>query len=451
MQLWPQVCAHGLRLTEIPVRLIYNDPTRHFGGMLDDAENRLRHYLDVLVRRAEADRRADAAPRARSRPRRRACRADVTIHASRHDVRAARLSRLESPGRGRRDADLARAGAAARADASRTSARCIGATTCCVQNVPLPEVRRRHARVDRSRRRRQPLIAAGHQTELYHPGVWVKDVLIARRRVAAWRRRAVHFAVDTDAPKHLNLRWPGGSEPLTDDPDLTTAAVERRCSTRRRRRTSQQLERRVRTQSQLRAFEPLRAEFLASLRRLALEQPKLSPALTNALHELDWSLGLRHHAMLASPLWQAEPYLAVRAPPARPRGRVRGGLQRGAGRVPPRARRSARRRGRCRTSRVSTTPSRCRSGSTTSRPATATRPSVFARRRRRTSSSSPSGDEFDFDPAADGWDAAARLAPVAPPQPAAPLAARADADDVPAPAAWPTSSSTASAAGGTTR
>ena len=39
--------AH-LRLTEIPVKLIYNDPNRHFGGKLDDAGNRLRHYLDVL-------------------------------------------------------------------------------------------------------------------------------------------------------------------------------------------------------------------------------------------------------------------------------------------------------------------------------------------------------------------------------------------------------------------
>lgn len=48
MQLWPQVVAAGLRIKEIPVRLIYNDPTRHFGGMLDDAECRLKHYLQVL-------------------------------------------------------------------------------------------------------------------------------------------------------------------------------------------------------------------------------------------------------------------------------------------------------------------------------------------------------------------------------------------------------------------
>ena len=50
MQFWPQVWHHRLRLTELPVRLIYNDPTRHFGGKLDDACERLRHYLEVLDR-----------------------------------------------------------------------------------------------------------------------------------------------------------------------------------------------------------------------------------------------------------------------------------------------------------------------------------------------------------------------------------------------------------------
>ena len=49
LQLWPQAAVAKLRLTEIPVRLIYNDPNRHFGGALDDVGNRLRHYLDVLA------------------------------------------------------------------------------------------------------------------------------------------------------------------------------------------------------------------------------------------------------------------------------------------------------------------------------------------------------------------------------------------------------------------
>lgn len=53
LQLWPQVAAAGLRLTEIPVRRIYNDPNRHFGGDLDDTANRLRHYLGVLSNEVE--------------------------------------------------------------------------------------------------------------------------------------------------------------------------------------------------------------------------------------------------------------------------------------------------------------------------------------------------------------------------------------------------------------
>ncbi|MBC7783713.1 MAG: glycosyltransferase family 2 protein [Burkholderiales bacterium] len=48
LQLWPRVYAAGLTVTEIPVRRIYNDPNRTFGGTLDDAKIRLRHYLDVL-------------------------------------------------------------------------------------------------------------------------------------------------------------------------------------------------------------------------------------------------------------------------------------------------------------------------------------------------------------------------------------------------------------------
>ena len=53
LQFWPQVSKAQLRVTEIPVRLIYNDPGRHFGGLLDDAEIRLRHYRDVLAAEME--------------------------------------------------------------------------------------------------------------------------------------------------------------------------------------------------------------------------------------------------------------------------------------------------------------------------------------------------------------------------------------------------------------
>jgi len=66
MQFWVQAVAHGLRIEEIPVRLIYNDPSRSFGGPLDDAALRLEHYrrtlqcemrrcADMLRRRARSE------------------------------------------------------------------------------------------------------------------------------------------------------------------------------------------------------------------------------------------------------------------------------------------------------------------------------------------------------------------------------------------------------------
>lgn len=50
LQFWVQVAVHGLRVKEIPVRLVYNDPTRSFGGILDNPELRLKHYLHVFYR-----------------------------------------------------------------------------------------------------------------------------------------------------------------------------------------------------------------------------------------------------------------------------------------------------------------------------------------------------------------------------------------------------------------
>ena len=49
IQFWVQAVRAGLRIREIPIKLIYHDPTRRFGGALDDATIRLRHYIEVLV------------------------------------------------------------------------------------------------------------------------------------------------------------------------------------------------------------------------------------------------------------------------------------------------------------------------------------------------------------------------------------------------------------------
>jgi len=50
MQFWVQAVAAGLRISELPVRLIYKDLSRSFGGELDNPTHRLRHYRETLER-----------------------------------------------------------------------------------------------------------------------------------------------------------------------------------------------------------------------------------------------------------------------------------------------------------------------------------------------------------------------------------------------------------------
>ncbi|MCA9281790.1 MAG: glycosyltransferase family 2 protein [Phycisphaerales bacterium] len=63
MQFWVQAVAHNLRITEIPIRLIYKDPKRTFGGPLNDDDTRLAYYRRVLEREltANADRLPESA------------------------------------------------------------------------------------------------------------------------------------------------------------------------------------------------------------------------------------------------------------------------------------------------------------------------------------------------------------------------------------------------------
>ncbi|HEV3339151.1 MAG TPA: glycosyltransferase family 2 protein [Pirellulales bacterium] len=50
LEVWVQAAHAGLRIRELPVPLIYLDEKRSFGGSLDNAEIRLRHYREVLDR-----------------------------------------------------------------------------------------------------------------------------------------------------------------------------------------------------------------------------------------------------------------------------------------------------------------------------------------------------------------------------------------------------------------
>ena len=49
LQLWVQAARQGLRLTEIAVPRVYLDPTRAFGGVMNNPTERLAYYREVLA------------------------------------------------------------------------------------------------------------------------------------------------------------------------------------------------------------------------------------------------------------------------------------------------------------------------------------------------------------------------------------------------------------------
>ena len=56
LEVWVQAAEAGLRVTELPVRLIYLPEARSFGGALDNAAARLQYYYQVLDRSQAAAR-----------------------------------------------------------------------------------------------------------------------------------------------------------------------------------------------------------------------------------------------------------------------------------------------------------------------------------------------------------------------------------------------------------
>lgn len=55
LQLWVQAARLGLRIREVAVPRIYLDPGRAFGGTLNDPQQRLAYYRQVIAA-AESDR-----------------------------------------------------------------------------------------------------------------------------------------------------------------------------------------------------------------------------------------------------------------------------------------------------------------------------------------------------------------------------------------------------------
>jgi hypothetical protein len=191
--------------------------------------------------------------------------------------------------------------------AAHTHDRLGAETGARIQNVPLADLRSRQ---------RQSLgiapdeiaIFSGHQTELYHPGVWAKDVLssIAARKLGGG---AYHVAVDTDQPKHISLRWPRGSAPITDDPRMSSAAWSGLLNTPSPAYLNE-LHTLVAGAARDWSFSPLIFDFLSKLAHQSVQSPSLSADMAEAMRDLDEQLGVNHRAILASSLFDGPAYLA---------------------------------------------------------------------------------------------------------------------------------------------
>ena len=204
LQVWVQAVACGLKIVEVPVELIYLDESRAFGGSLDDASLPLAALSAGLRERDEARRAAGSGRVSWMTPRQlRAPAIDggLLVDPPPGSVpgdpgsTTARASHLEPrfPGPHRRPP--------ARAGAPRGAGCCATAFSSSMASTS------RAFLVTAANEPIGPLVVTGHQPELFHPGVWIKN--FAAAGIAAEHRGvALNLIVDNDLPKSASIRVP---------------------------------------------------------------------------------------------------------------------------------------------------------------------------------------------------------------------------------------------------
>ncbi|MGA2618601.1 MAG: glycosyltransferase family 2 protein [Thermoguttaceae bacterium] len=219
LELWVQAARLGLRIVEVAVPLIYLDERRSFGGALDHAATRMEVYRRVLDRAAAQAR--GLSQFSSPCPPGQAENGTVPFRSAARRLAAPRENRallVEPPlediaglvaenvrQRDRHDYDfggrsLADLRLQARAELLAEARRWTAAYR--------PPAYRPLAAEEHDPR--GPIFLAGHQPELFHPGVWLKNFAlgaIARRHGAA----AVNLVIDSDVLKGTSLAVPGGS------------------------------------------------------------------------------------------------------------------------------------------------------------------------------------------------------------------------------------------------
>lgn len=173
-----------------------------------------------------------------------------------------------------------------------------------IQNMPLTDLRRAtRSAIGLDLR---PVIGTGHQIEMYHPGVWVKNIVIdeVAKQVGG---RAIHVAVDTDTPKHLQLKWPDHSHLMSDDPQIIEGAWSSLVAAPSPGHLDR-IERVFDHDAKDWAFKPAIHPFFAGFR--ASQADTLGESILTGAKALDETLGLDVSFVTASRLIATDGYLA---------------------------------------------------------------------------------------------------------------------------------------------
>ncbi len=211
LELWVQAVRLGLRIVELPVPRVYFNEKRSFGGALDDAETRLAVYRKVIHdalhrdswQTPRGDRESLVEP-----PWEEA--GDVL------DGNLRRRDQLDYDLQGRALAEISQL---ARAELLALARR----WTSAYRDVPT-----------KANTSRAPIFLAGHQPQMFHPGVWFKSFALSEL-AAQHGATAVQLIVDSDLLGGTSLRVPAGTadaprveQMLFDQPEPTIAYEERR-------------------------------------------------------------------------------------------------------------------------------------------------------------------------------------------------------------------------------
>ena len=237
LELWVQAAALGWKIVELAVPLIYLDASRSFGGALDNADTRLRHYLRSS--------RSHPGPRehaglARAAP---GGREFAGMNAGSDALAYRRLRAPREPGgvlleppHDRWTASLADNRARlARARQQSLAGLPLSALQTAARQLLVDAARTYSAayrsvpaeRVTSATAAPRPLILTGHQPQLFHPGVWFKNFVVAEM-ASHCDAVGVNLIIDNDTLRAAAVRVPTGSalDPHIASVPLDTATDE---------------------------------------------------------------------------------------------------------------------------------------------------------------------------------------------------------------------------------